>query len=168
MDTRRAAGSPAESQDGLRTVMLFPVRKYVAIFGAVRGVPNDIMSIVLLGRTVHRASSRAGWNGDGKSLRADAVAVRRGVRGSGENQDLRLLRGALGDGLSQGRSLTRAAVAYARELFGKDERARAPARRRVERGAEKIEAVLRRPDIVEELEKFDGRVDEKLAARTHR
>src|SRR5690349_1420982 len=28
-----------------RRILLFPVRKYVAIFGSVRGVPNDVMRV---------------------------------------------------------------------------------------------------------------------------
>jgi hypothetical protein len=147
-----------------RRIALFPVRKYVAIFGSVRGVPNDVLRVVLLGRTVHRAIEQGRLDGDGEPLREDAIAVRRAYDDAIEYQDLRLLRGALADGLSQGRSLTRAAVAYARTQFAKD--SEKPGMRpggEVERSAEKVESVLRRPDVVEELEKFDARIDAVLA-----
>jgi hypothetical protein len=163
VDTRRAAlGRSLRSIP--RRILLFPIRKYVAIFGSVRGVPNDVMRVVLLGRTVHRAIELGRLDGDGQPLREDAIAVRRAYDDAIENQDLRLLRGALADGLSQGRSLTRAAVAYARTQFAKD--GSKPAMQpggEVERSAREVESVLRRPDVVEELEKFDARIDAVLA-----
>jgi hypothetical protein len=164
VDTRRAAlGRSLRSIP--RRILLFPIRKYVAIFGSVRGVPNDVMRVVLLGRTVHRAIELGRLDGDGQPLREDAIAVRRAYDDAIENQDLRLLRGALADGLSQGRSLTRAAVAYARTQFAKD--GSKPAMQpggEVERSAREVESVLRRPDVVEELEKFDARIDALLGA----
>jgi hypothetical protein len=149
-----------------RRIVLFPIRKYVAIFGSVRGVPNDVMRVVLLGRTVHRAIELGRLDGDGEPLGEDAVAVRAAYDDAVRNQDLRLLRGALADGLSQGRSLTRAAVAYAREQFGKD--GEKPGLRpggEVEKSAHEVASVLRRPDVVEELEQFDARIDAALASR---
>jgi hypothetical protein len=163
VDTRRAAFARG-ARTVARKILLFPVRKYVAIFGSVRGVPNDVMRVVLLGRTVHRAIELGRLDGDGMPLQADAVAVRRAYDDAIANQDLRLLRGAVADGLSHGRSLTRAAVAYAREQFGKDDAK--PGLKpggEVEKGAREVEAALRRPDVVEELEKFDARVDAMLA-----
>jgi hypothetical protein len=164
VDTRRAAlGRSLRSIP--RRILLFPIRKYVAIFGSVRGVPNDVMRVVLLGRTVHRAIELGRLDGDGQPLQEDAIAVRRAYDDAIENQDLRLLRGALADGLSQGRSLTRAAVAYARTQFAKD--GSKPAMQpggEVERSAREVESVLRRPDVVEELEKFDARIDALLGA----
>lgn len=164
VDTRRAA--LARSLRSIpRRIVLFPVRKYVAIFGSVRGVPNDVMRVVLLGRTVHRAIELGRLDGDGQPLHEDAVAVRRAYDDAIENQDLRLLRGALADGLSQGRSLTRAAVSYARTQFAKD--GEKPGLRpggEVERSAREVESVLRRPDVVEELERFDARIDALLGA----
>src|SRR5687768_6501882 len=35
-------------------LLLFPFRKYTAVFGAVRGVPNDVARVVLLARAVDR------------------------------------------------------------------------------------------------------------------
>jgi len=148
-----------------RRIVLFPIRKYVAIVGSVRGVPNDVMRVVLLGRTVHRAIECGRLDGDGTPLLEDAVAVRAAYDDAIRNQDLRLLRGALADGLSQGRGLTRAAVAYARSQFGKD--GEKPGLRpggQVQRSAEQVESVMRRPDVVEELEQFDARVDARLAS----
>jgi hypothetical protein len=147
-----------------RTILLFPVRKYVAIFGAVRGVPNDVMRVVLIGRTVHRTLEQ-GRLPDGASadaLRKDAETIRAAYEAAVKYQDFRLLRGALADGLSQGRGLTRAAVGFARDTFARDERPDLKPDDKVREGAEQVEAVLQRPDVVEELEQFDRRFDEKL------
>jgi hypothetical protein len=148
-----------------RAILLFPIRKYVAIFGSVRGVPNDVMRVVLLGRTVHRAIECGRLDGDGTPLHEDAVAVRAAYDDAIRNQDLRLLRGALADGLSQGRGLTRAAVSVrARPVRRRRREARPAARRRGPAERRQVESVLRRPDVVEELEQFDARVDARLAS----
>ena len=148
-----------------RRILLFPIRKYVAIFGAVRGVPNDVMRVVLLGRTVHRALAQGRLANDATApaLRSEAEAIRDAYDAAVKNQDFRLLRSALGDGLSHGRGLTRAAVSYARGAFARDDEPKLKPGGEVERGAERIEAALRRPEVVEQLEEFDHRVDERLA-----
>jgi hypothetical protein len=146
-------------------IVLFPIRKYVRLFGAVHGVPNDVMHVILLGRAVHRVLARGGLeNGsDEKALRAEAEQVRRAYDGAIKNQDFRLLRGALTDGLSQGRGLTRAAVTYARDAFAREKQPKLKPGGEVESSARKVESALERPDVVQELEEFDRRFDERLA-----
>jgi hypothetical protein len=148
-----------------RKLLLFPIRKYAMIFGAVRGVPNDVMRVVLIGRTVHRALERGRLaNGsDEAALRAEAEALREAYEAAIKNQDFRMLRGAVADGLSQRRRLTRVAVAYARDAFARDEQSRTKPGGEVEETAEKVEELLQRPDVVEQIEEFDRRVDERLA-----
>jgi hypothetical protein len=147
-----------------RRILFFPIRKYVALFGSVRGVPNDVMRVVLLGRTVHRAISQGRLaNGtDPAALSAEARRIRAAYEKAIANQDFRLLRGALTDGLSQGRSLTRSAVSYARDAFARDEEPSVKPGGEVEARAKEVADVLRRPDVVEELAEFDRRVDEQL------
>jgi hypothetical protein len=147
-----------------RRILFFPMRKYVALFGSVRGVPNDVMRVVLLGRTVHRAISqgRLADGTDPAALSAEARRIRVAYDKAIANQDFRLLRGALADGLSQGRSLTRSAVSYARDAFGRDREPTARPGGEVESRAKAVADALRRPDVVEELAGFDRRVDEEL------
>jgi hypothetical protein len=147
-----------------RRILLFPVRKYVAIFGSVRGVPNDVLRVVLLGRTVHRAlgQGRLANGTDEKALGAEALRIRRAYDEAVQYQDFRLLRGALTDGLSQGRGLTRQAVRFARDAFARDREPDLEPGGQVEETAREVAAVLRRPDVVEELAGFDRRVDEQL------
>src|SRR3954454_17835037 len=87
-----------------RRVVLFPIRKYVALFGSVRGVPTDVMTVLLLARTVHRCLAEGRLAGaDPERLRAEAVQIRGAFDTALDGMDLKLLTGALSDGLSQGR-----------------------------------------------------------------
>jgi hypothetical protein len=147
-------------------VVLFPVRKYRAIFGAVRGVPTDVMRVLLLARTVDRRLARGELTDpDPDRLREQARNIRRALDQAMRGMDLRLLAAGLTDSLSQGRELTSAAVAYARKTF-----IRPGAQPNLEpggavgEGAERVTDVLRRPEIARLLEQFDTRVDAALAS----
>lgn len=141
-----------------RRLLLFPVRKYTALFGAVRGVPADVLRVVLLARSVDRALDRGGL-----TRPEDAAALRSAVDASLRGEDLRLVLAAVSDGLSQTRGLSAAAVTLARRRFaGSDgEEAVLPAAP-VAEGAQRVNEVLARPDVVVLLERFDARVDAEL------
>ncbi|GAA3591040.1 hypothetical protein GCM10022223_01960 [Kineosporia mesophila] len=145
-----------------RRVVLFPVRKYVAIFGAVRGVPADVMKVVLLSRAINRSlvQGRLADGTDKKEREAEAKELRRAFDEALKGMDLSLLKAAIGDGLSQGRKLTPAAVKFARQTFGKS--ADEPVRDaelepdgEVGKSAERVEKALNRPEIQVILERFD-------------
>jgi hypothetical protein len=143
-----------------RRVLLFPVRKYVAVFGAVRGVPNDVMRVVLLARTVDRRLSL------GELVTPDvdrAREIRRAVDAALDGMDLRLLTAALGDGLSQGHDLTVAAVRYARHFGDKDADPDLDPAGPVGAGARRITEALERPEVVQLLTRFDAQVDATLS-----
>ncbi|HEU0100992.1 MAG TPA: hypothetical protein VFR07_01570 [Mycobacteriales bacterium] len=142
-----------------RKLLLFPVRKYVAVFGAVRGVPNDVMRVVLLGRAVDRRLQR-GELADPEQARALRRAIDTAIAGL----DLRLLTAGLADGLSHSRGLSTAAVAYARRRFGKNGEADLEVDGAVAEGAERVTEVLRRPEVAQLLEQYDAAVDRALAA----
>jgi hypothetical protein len=99
-------------------LVLFPVRKYVAVFGSVRGVPTDVVSLLLLARSVDRALARGLLSAhDPRGLRREAVQVRRAYERSFDGMDLQLLAGAVREAFSRGEPMTDAAVRYARELL---------------------------------------------------
>jgi hypothetical protein len=171
------AGSAGRFREALRylrsiprRVLLFPVRKYVALFGAVKGVPTDVMHVLLLARTVYRVLGQGRLSGsekptgaEKKALRREAVPIRIAFDQALDGMDLRLLTGALADGLSQGKGLTSAAVSYARKTFGRDDADPAlDPGGEVGQGAEQVEAVLRRPEIARLLAEFDARFDARL------
>ena len=148
-----------------RRLLLFPVRRYTAVFGAVRGVPDDVARVVLLARAVDRRLERGGLRVPGR-VPEEATALRRAVDEALAGMDLRLLTAALADGLSRGRGLTSAAVALVRARFtgdGTDDDV--PADGAVADGAAEVTAVLRRPEIALLLERFDAQVDGLLASR---
>jgi len=154
-----------------RRVLLFPVRKYVAVFGAVKGVPTDVMQVLVLARTVHRCLGQGRLAGsDPKELRPAAAQIRTAFDRTISGLDLRLLTGALADALSQGKGLTVAAVGYARKAFSQDgaDPALGPAldpSGELGRGAERVEEVLQRPEISRLLAEFDARFDLQLSER---
>ena len=150
-----------------RRVILFPVRKYVALFGSVRGVPHDVMTVLLLGRTVHRCLGAGRLTDpDEDRLRAEAVQIRAAFDRALEGMDLQMFTGALSDGLSQGRGLTSAAVKYARTTFTrKDDVSAADLAPggAVGEAAERVEEVQRRPEIARLISEFDTRFDAELS-----
>lgn len=143
--------------------LLFPVRKYTAVFGAVRGVPNDVMRLVLLARTLDRRLAQGAFNA-GQDLSGQAQALRSAVDRAIDGMDLRLLTAALSDGLSQSRGLSSAAVAFARSHVtgAADEAPEVRAEGPVAHSADQVTQVLRRPEIAQLLSDFDGRVDALL------
>jgi hypothetical protein len=148
-----------------RRLLLFPVRKYAAVFGAVRGVPNDVARVVLLARSVERRLERGELSSPDRAP-AEAQALRGAVDGAIEGMDLRLLTAALADGLSRSRGLTTAAVAFVRRRLGSDElEASIPADGALAHGAAQVTEVLRRPEISTLLEHFDTAVDDRLTSR---
>jgi hypothetical protein len=147
-------------------VLLFPVRKYAAIFGAVRGVPNDVMRVLLLARTVDRRLA-VGELSDPEPgrLTDQARSIRHAVDEAIRDMDLRLLTAALADGLSQGRELTSAAVSSARRWLSRSATEPNPKPGgAVGESAQRVTEVLRRPEIARLLDDFDARVNATLAA----
>lgn len=145
-----------------RRLLLFPVRKYTAVFGAVRGVPDDVARVILLARSLDRRLQRGGLT-DPDLVPEQARALRRAVDEALEGMDLRLLTAALADGLSRSRGLTAAAVAFVRRRLDDDERgADVPADGALADSAAQVTQVLRRPEIASLLDRFDAQVDERL------
>ena len=144
-------------------LLLFPVRKYAAVFGAVRGVPNDVARVVLLARAVERRL-QLGELVSYDRAPAEAAALRRAVDEAVDGMDLRLLTAALSDALSRSRGLPAAAEAFVRDRLGggePDSDVRADGA--LAEGAAQVTEVLRRPEISSLLDEFDAQVDARLA-----
>ena len=146
-----------------RRLLLFPVRKYAAVFGAVRGVPNDVARVVLLARAVDRRLE-LGALAVPDRVPDEARALRRAVDEAVDGMDLRLLTAALSDGLSRSSGLTTAAVAFVRRRVGSDDPdAAVQPDGALADGAAQVTEVLRRPEISALLDRFDAEVGERLA-----
>jgi hypothetical protein len=147
-------------------VLLFPVRKYAAIFGAVRGVPNDVMRVLLLARTVDRRLALGELSDpEPDRLNDQARSIRHAVDEAMRDMDLRLLTAALADGLSQGRELTSAAVSSARRWLSRsDADPNLKPDGAVGEGAQRVTEVLRQPEVARLLDHFDARVNATLTS----
>jgi len=145
----------------------YPVRKYRAIFGAVHGVPNDVMRVLLIARTLDRRLAAGELGGeDPAGLAEQARRIRAAYDAANRHMDLQLLRSALADVLSQGKGLTVAAVQYARRGFARrDADPSLEPGGEVGEGVQQVSQVLRRPEIVRLMERFDEKVDAALADR---
>lgn len=156
-----------------RRLLLFPVRKYVAIARLVRSGPADVLGVVLLARSVDRALHRGLLAGpDAAVLDREAVAVRRAYEDAVRNADLRIVAGALADGLAGATELGRSAVDLGRRLLARDGSPDEDAGTVVEAtrdegplrdGAVRVEESLRRPEVVARLARFDAGFDAGLA-----
>jgi hypothetical protein len=144
-----------------RRLLLFPVRKYAALFGAVRGVPTDVMRVLLLARTVDRLLGRGALTGRSPD---EARAVRTAVDAALDSVDVRLLAAGLSDGLSRTRGLSAAAVDLARRRFtDADDAADLTPGEPVLQGATAVTEVLDRPEVQELMARLDAEVDARLA-----
>lgn len=158
-------------------IALFPVRKYVAVFGAVKGVPTDVITVLLLSRSVYRALGAGRLTGpplaegqelskaQERQLQAEAAQVRRAFDAAVDGMDLALLSGAVSDALAQGGVLTRSATEYAGRLLRRDraDDDTLPTDGAVDAGAERLEQTLRRPEVARLIADFDSAFDAALA-----
>lgn len=158
-----------------RRILLFPVRKFTRIAGAVTGVPTDISRVLLLGRATHRRLALGELQGPASpALTDEARRVRTAFEAVVDEMDLRLLRGAVSDALSGVKDLSGAVVDYARQRFGSDDATAdgassdpsspAQAPEPVAEGTEQVEQVLHRPEVVQLLAEFDRRMDDRLGS----
>src|SRR5918993_1497717 len=146
---RDDGGFRRQVMDTAMKIMLFPVRKYRAVFGAVHGVPTDVMRVLLLARTVDRRLDRGDLPADADPARLAAQArdIRRAVDHTMNGMDLRMLTAGLADGLSHGRGLSAAAIRYARRWFIKSSTdVDLQPGGEVGAGAQRVTEVLRRPE----------------------
>lgn len=152
-----------------RKIILYPVRKYVAIMGSVTGVPTDVLSVVLLGRAVHRclaAGMLTGEDGDLRALQAEAARVRRAFDDARSGTDWRIALSAISDSLVGLTRLGATAAALGHRLAGGHED---DIDREIEQDGEgvgtaarRLAEALRRPEVAEELRAFDARFDAAL------
>jgi hypothetical protein len=151
-------------------LLLFPIRKILAVVTALRGFSRDLSDSLLFGRALERALAR-GLMADGSPeplLLAESNAVRRAFEQASVGVDKAMLAGALGDALRGIRGLRTAALRAARSLARSQDPADPEAsaqpsdREVVEQGASAVEQTLTRPDVARVLADFDARFDAAL------
>jgi hypothetical protein len=143
-------------------LLLFPIRKAIAIVTSVRGVPLEIVRMVLLGRTLDRCLRE-----DRISTDYSAKKMRAAFEEAFAKIDFRVIRAGLNDVMSRTVGWKTSATKSARKLaeVGQPEADVLSTSDEVDRGATEIEAVLQRPEMLSIFADFDQRFD---AAMRHR
>lgn len=145
------------------TLLLFPIRKLLAIINSVRGIPLEIINVVLLGRTVDRYLKM----NSGTAKPEDVSQLRSAFDTAFARMDFRVLQAAIYDTLKSASGWKAAATEKASKLAGKlagkremeADALELEANEQVDAEANKIQAVMDRPAILELFADFDRRVD---------
>ncbi|MCC9599374.1 hypothetical protein LOC67_02295 [Stieleria sp. JC731] len=139
-------------------LLLFPVRKAVAIMTSVRGVPLELIRCILLGRTVKRYATMAS--------RPDDKQLREAFDKAFSGMDFRVVRAVVGDALSGMDRWSEAAIKMAKAIAAQksddplSQREESPVRK----GAEQVEHSLNQPKVLDLFSDFDTKLDARLAA----
>ncbi|WP_182865446.1 hypothetical protein [Stieleria mannarensis] len=138
-------------------LLLFPVRKIVAVITSARGVPVEIMRMVLLGRMLDRYLEMGRVHPEAD----DATKMRLAFEESFARMDLRVVKAAVADALASVSGWKKAATDTAQEVAGPRDPASDDFKppKDVEAGAEKVEEVLRRPETLSLFADFDKAFD---------
>ncbi len=141
-------------------ILLFPLRKIVAMVTSIRGVPLEIMRTVLLGRTLNRYLQQDHVTLDS----ANANRMRLAFEDTFAHMDFRVLRAALADALSSVNGWKSAAITVATRVAGQKEASEEDLQSnpKVDSGAERVSEVLERPETLELFAEFDRRFDSAL------
>lgn len=142
-------------------LLLFPIRKIVAVMTSVRGVPLEVVRMVLLGRTLDRCLREQ----NATKITEQSAEMRVAFEEAFARMDFRVVRAAISDALSGITDWKSGAVKLANEVAGsKDaEKDGLNESEEVAAGAMKIEEVFDRPETLRLFTEFDQRFDVTLA-----
>jgi hypothetical protein len=143
-------------------LLLFPIRKVMAVVTSIRGVPLEILRMVLLGRTLDRYLREDRIKTTSTPIRGLAARMRVAFDEAFARMDFHVVRAAVSDALS-GVSGWRAGAIATAQLIGikkvtsQDDLKTDP---QLKAGAERVQDVLGRPETLEIFAQFDRRFDE--------
>jgi hypothetical protein len=149
------------------TLLLFPIRKVLAVVLGVRWVARDLAEMLLLGRVIDHALA-SGLLSESRSreeLAVQSLEVRQAFDAAMRGTDTSLLVALLSTALGPIRALVAAAVRTLRTL--RRTRAEEPApegadRQVIEESVGRVESMLAQPEAKKFLAAFDARVVENL------
>lgn len=166
-------------------VVLYPLRKIVSVISAVHGVPTDLLETFLLGRSLFRAlNSGAAFSAHDhreqptkKAMKKEAKRVRSAFDKAFKGTNFKVVSSGLGDALSQVKNLGALVTDLAAQVMPTREEPTSAIDDEgsladrvhdddVAESLEDVEEVLSRAEVIKELEAFDARFDEALAAST--
>ncbi|KLU07363.1 hypothetical protein RISK_000441 [Rhodopirellula islandica] len=150
-------------------LLLFPVRKIVAILTSVRGVPMEIIRMVLLGRTLDRLLKEE-VIAAGPVRPQQVVAMREAFEEAFARMDFRVVRAGMSDALAGATGWKESAMDLAAKVAGRENEAQPAgdlrADENMEAGAKQLEEVLERPELVAAFIEFDDRFDDAFAMKS--
>ncbi|MCC9656167.1 hypothetical protein [Rhodopirellula halodulae] len=149
-------------------LILFPIRKIVALFTSVRGVPLEVIRTILLGRTLDRMLRDEVL---GKTVSTQQVlAMRESFNIAFARMDFRVARAAMSDALANVQDWKESAKDMATSLSG--DQSHTPSEdqlqgdKAINESAERVEEALRQPELVKLFAEFDQRFDEAYQDRS--
>ncbi|MFO0570610.1 MAG: hypothetical protein U0263_33540 [Polyangiaceae bacterium] len=151
----------------LAKLVLFPIRKILSWLFALRGVTRDLVTALLLGRTVERCLVRGLLPEGSDELALESRHIRLAFDGALEKSELGLSKAALTLALTRSKQSLGAAGRAVGAMFQKKPDAAAgefpeSERELVNQGADQVESALREPGVEKEIADFDQRFDAEL------
>ncbi|WP_149497436.1 hypothetical protein [Roseiconus lacunae] len=134
-------------------ILLFPIRKVVAVMTSVRGVPLEVIRCILIGRTVRRMADRAD--------RPSKEALRKAFDSAFARMDFRVVRAVISDALEGIDRWSDAAIRLAKKVAANEsvQSIESSERKPLDDGAERIEKSLNQPRITQLFSEFDSKLD---------
>jgi hypothetical protein len=143
-------------------LVLFPIRKVVAMVTSIRTVPMEVLQVVLLGRTLDRYLHKGKIPHPSGATAVIAARLGMAFREAFVRMDFHLVRAAVSDALRGVSGWRPAATANAEQLVTNTAESSGELKpaTQVDTGAARVQEVLSRPEMLELFSQFDRRVDE--------
>jgi hypothetical protein len=153
------AGCPAMVAKAPMKLLLFPIRKLVAMVTSVRGVPLEITRTVLLGRTLHRLLDERRLNAGQAELFMSAFDE------SFARMDFHVLQAAISDSLGSVHHWKSAAIEVARKLASQEirEAETIAESRDIKAAASQVQAAMHKTQTMQLFAEFDRRFDQSFS-----
>lgn len=149
-------------------LLIFPFRKLLSAVTSIRGVPLEIMRMVLLGRTLDRCL-RSGalvnkHNSAEITVAQTATHMRQAFDHAFNRMDIKVIQAAIKDALSGVTALQATAAASLKRAVHRDSQAlqEVQSDATVEAEADRVQAALDQPDVLALFSEFDRRFDQFL------
>lgn len=141
-------------------LLLFPVRKLTSIITSVRGVPLEVMRMVLLGRTLDRCLR----SGTFETATTSPAVVNAAFASAFAGMDLRVVRAAISDALAGVKGWKTSATASARIVArpGNASGKELDVPLQLNSSVGRVQEALERPSVLNLFSEFDHRLERQL------
>lgn len=146
-------------------LILFPIRKVLSVFFAVRNVSRDIVEIVLLTRLVDRAIERGEIDAarSAEAQRAESLLLRQALDAALKGTNVEILSATLRAVLGPIRGIILSGLAVLRTMRRQGQDAPPPTDPTLLESTSRLERAFDRPEVRALIESLDQKVDTELA-----